>query len=73
MMKDLQHARLENWSFGRSLSGRLVLTGQVFGHPKGPDGGHLTTSRVIVLDLNKMICITMNTEYKLGKQIGLFE
>ena len=69
-------ATLKNWRFETLESSRaLVLTGNVFGHPKFPDGREIHTSLIVKLkmnDRNNGLAETLNTYYRLegGDPIG---
>ena len=63
---------LENWSIGFAEENpytppenRLVLVGEVYGHPEHPDGKIVRTSRII--SVCKNIVNTAHNEYTLGQ------
>jgi hypothetical protein len=56
------NARLENWFVG---CGDLLF-GNVYGHPKWPDGTEVVTSRVVQWDKENNRAVTRNTQYVLG-------
>lgn len=60
-----QTAKLENWyQIGNSLFG------QVYGHPKLPDGTIVQTSEVVHIDYIAKTAETINTEYSLGNKFN---
>ena len=61
--KQKPQAKIENWFRGEYD----LLYGEVYGHPKLPDGAFIRTSSVIKFDPNTKEAETLNTVYKLGK------
>lgn len=57
-----QTARLENWYVYDS--DRVV--GDVYGHPRFPDGHHIITSTIDKMSEAESVCETLNTIYTLG-------
>lgn len=57
-----QKAKLEDWYVGSDN----LLHGNVYGHPKIPDGEFITTSRIVTLNSENGEAETLNTNYKLG-------
>jgi hypothetical protein len=63
-----QAVRLENWQvINNSGEKKAYLCGEVYGHPRLPDGRLVTTSAVI--ELHDDTAVTRSgTVYRLGKQ-----
>ncbi len=63
-----QTVRLENWEvFDNSWKMKRYLHGEVYGHPRLPDGRMVMTSSVI--ELRDDVAVTQSgTIYRLGKQ-----
>ena len=65
--------QIENWSVIRSdpyiapEAGILRLHGNVFGHPKFPDGHEIQTSPIVGYDLITDEIICKSRRYKLGQ------
>jgi hypothetical protein len=68
-MSTKQEATLNNWDV-ESYGGRPYLTGEVEGHPELEDGMEINTSYIVRLDFEKNTAETINTNYKLGVNIG---
>jgi len=67
--------RLENWSvcmykdsiYDSPETQVKYLQGDVYGHPRFPDGKNISSSTLILLDIENNCAKTRNTEYTLGK------
>lgn len=62
----MQRARLEHWY----VNSNDELCGDVYGHPKFPDGAGVKTTRVVYWDNEKNQAVTKNTEYSLGTPLS---
>lgn len=59
--------RIENWTMTPSFTGLTAsLYGNVYGHPRLPEGVQAYTSPIVALDEPGSRCETMNTVYELG-------
>lgn len=65
-----QKATLENWSIDGVQD---IAYGNVFGHPKIPDGTYIRTSLIVDIDRDgeNIIVETLNTFYTLKRGYGL--
>lgn len=64
-------ARLNNWTIGTYFDDSPCTTclfGEVYGHPKFPDGKAVVTSQIVSVDLIKKVAETQFTIYDLEDQ-----
>jgi len=68
-MNSKVRARLNNWTIGHCIEDKpctISLFGEVYGHPRFPDGKAIITSQIISVDLIQKIAETQFTFYDLG-------